>query len=99
MNNTHMLLSQTTGGAAGPGASLHDALKPRQASPVSSKATFVLSEVLVGIAALVAWTSPLQAGTIAIPNGSFESPVVPPVRFRIALSAALWREPSGLAAR
>jgi hypothetical protein len=79
VNTTRMLLPRTTCGVAGPSASLHDALTPRQASPVGSKAALILSEVLVGLAALAAWTTPLQAGTIAIPNGSFESPVVPPV--------------------
>jgi hypothetical protein len=87
-----MLLPQTTGGAAGPDASLHDALKPRQASPVGSKAALVLAEVLVGIAALVAWTIPLQAGTIAIPNGSFESPVVPPVSPYAAPDMDYWQK-------
>ena len=72
-----MLLPQTTGGAAGLDASLHDVLKPRQASLVGSKAAIVLSELLVGIAALAAWTAPLRAGTLYLPNASFESPVVP----------------------
>jgi hypothetical protein len=34
---------------------------------------------VVAIVSLAAWTGPLQAGTIDIPNGSFESPVVPPI--------------------
>ncbi len=36
-----------------------------------------LVAVVFGVATLVAWTGALQAGTITIPNGSFESPVVP----------------------
>jgi len=87
-----MLLPRTTRGAAGPDASLHDALKPRQGSPVGSKAAFVLAEVLVGIAALAAWTTPLRAGTIAIPNGSFESPVVPPVSPYAAPDMDYWQK-------
>ena len=33
-----------------------------------------LSKVVVSIVALAAWAAPLRAGTIAIPNASFESP-------------------------
>ena len=34
---------------------------------------------MIALAALAAWTGPLQAGPLYLPNASFESPVVPPV--------------------
>src|SRR5664279_5255794 len=67
-----MILSQPIRSEARHGASHH-------ASLVGNKAAIVLFEVIVGVVALAAWTTPLRAVTIAIPNGSFESPVVPPV--------------------
>ncbi len=72
-----MLLPQTTRGVAVPGASLHADFSLTQASSVGSSAATILSNLVVGSLALAAWTAPLQAGTIAIPNASFESPVVP----------------------
>ncbi len=33
----------------------------------------------MGLVALIAWTTPLRAGPVFLPNASFESPVVPPV--------------------
>jgi hypothetical protein len=74
-----MLLPRTNRGAEGRSASRHNASKPPQASPAGSRAASILSKLAVGIAALAAWTAPLQAGTVYLPNASFESPVVPPV--------------------
>jgi hypothetical protein len=54
-------------------------LNPPQASFACSKAALILSQLAVGIVAFTSWTAPLQAGTIYIPNASFESPVVAPV--------------------
>ncbi len=48
---------------------------PAQASPARRKAPVAWPAVLVVTLVLVAHA--LQAGTIAIPNGSFESPVIP----------------------
>lgn len=70
-----MLLLSTARDVAGRGASRYAALTLRQASPAGSRAALILSEVAVSIVAFAAWTAPLQAGTIDIPNGSFESPV------------------------
>ena len=74
-----MILLQLHLGEATCSASLDKDLKPLRPSRVSGRAALVLAELLVGIAALTASTTPLLAGTIAIPNASFESPVVPPV--------------------
>ena len=60
---------------AGRRVSTHDGLNSSQASPVRSRAIRILSQLVVGIAALVTWPASLQAGTIGIPNASFESPV------------------------
>ena len=61
-------------GLAGPDASLHDPLNLPQPCPARSRAPLILSQLAVGLVALAAWTAPLQAGTIFIPNASFESP-------------------------
>jgi hypothetical protein len=74
-----MFLLSTTRGAAGLAASLHGVLYLIQQSFAGSRAALILSQLAVGIVALASWTAPLQAGTIYIPNASFESPVVPPV--------------------
>ncbi|MGD0258277.1 MAG: hypothetical protein ABSD29_00460 [Verrucomicrobiota bacterium] len=70
-----MSLPQATRGVAGPGAPLHDTLNPPQASFAGGRAALILSQLVLGFVALAAWTAPLQAGTIYIPNASFESPV------------------------
>lgn len=80
-----MILPQPNRSAARCGASLHPSL-------VGNKAALVLFQVLVGVAALVAWTTPLRAVTIAIPNGSFESPVVPPVAPYAAPDMDYWQK-------
>jgi hypothetical protein len=80
-----MILPQSNRSEAKSGASLHGSL-------VGNKAALVLFEVLVGAAALVAWTTPLRAATIAIPNGSFESPVVPPVAPYAAPDMDYWQK-------
>src|ERR1035438_10200694 len=69
-----MTLTLTTRSMASPSASTHGALNSPKASPVTSRATRTLSQLVLAIVALVAWPAPLQAGTIGIPNGSFESP-------------------------
>jgi hypothetical protein len=73
-----MLLPQTTRGVAAAAASFHaDLLSLTRASSAGSSGVPILSKLVVGILALVTWTAPLRAGTIPIPNASFESPVVP----------------------
>src|ERR1017187_336469 len=67
-----MILPKPNRSGARYGASLHTSL-------IGNKMALVLFEVLVGVAALVAWTGPLRAATIYLPNASFESPLVPPV--------------------
>ena len=42
-------------------------------------AALFLSKAVLGLMVLVAWTGPLRAGTLDLPNASFESPLVPPV--------------------
>src|SRR5664279_1196846 len=74
-----MLLSQPNRGEAACGAPLHDALNPAQAGPARRSAALSLSQLALCVLALAAWTAPLQAGTLYLPNASFESPVVPPV--------------------
>ncbi len=49
---------------------------PKAASAVG-RATPLLCKVVAGLAVLAAWVCPLQAGTVYVPNASFESPVVP----------------------
>jgi hypothetical protein len=72
-----MRLLSTIRDVAGRGASRYAALNLPQVSPPRGRAALILSEVAVGIVAFAAWTVPLQAGTIDIPNASFESPVAP----------------------
>jgi len=55
----------------------HDVAQSRRLASAKSRATPRLLTVVVGLAALAAWVYPLQAGTIYIPNGSFEISVVP----------------------
>ena len=69
-----MLLPQTTRGVAGPSASLHDTSNAPLARPVGGRAALILSRLTLGVAAWLAWTSPLNAGTLYLPNASFESP-------------------------
>ena len=49
---------------------------PKAASAVG-RATPLLCKVVAGLAVLAAWVCPLQAGTVYVPNASFESPVAP----------------------
>ena len=74
-----MLLPQPNRGEAGCGAPLHDALNLTQASPAGRRAALILSQLALCVLALAAWTAPLRAGTLYLPNASFEAPVVPPV--------------------
>jgi hypothetical protein len=62
---------------ARPNASLYNVLNTPLAKPVGSRAALILISLVVGIAGIVAWPAPLQAGTIYLPNSSFESPVAP----------------------
>jgi hypothetical protein len=55
-----------------------------KASSAVGRAAPLLLRVVVGLAALAAWVCPLQAGTVYVPNASFESPVVP-IEFTPAL--------------
>ena len=87
-----MLLPRTIRGVAGPGASRHETLNLPQAGPADSRAALILSQLVVGILALAGWTAPLQAGTIGIPNGSFESPLVPPVSPYAVLDIDYWQK-------
>ena len=57
-----------------PGGLLHRALNRPRLRPAGTRATLLLSRLVVGLAALAAWTAPLRAATITVPNGSFESP-------------------------
>jgi hypothetical protein len=72
-----MRLLSTIRDVAGRGASRCAALNLPQVSPLRGRAALILSEVAVGIVAFAAWIAPLQAETIYIPNGSFESPLAP----------------------
>ena len=55
----------------------HNVDQSRKSASAKGRAALRLRTVVIGLAALAAWISPLQAGTISIPNASFESPVVP----------------------
>ena len=68
---------RTTRGVARLAVSPHAVLDRPVASPVAGRAVGALSRAAVGLFALAVWTSPLQAGTITIPNASFESPLAP----------------------
>ena len=74
-----MLLPQTISNVARYGAPRRILSQPRQeAQPYASSALF-LSRLVITLLALAAWTGPVQAGPLFLPNTSFESPVVPPV--------------------
>ena len=69
-----MHLPRTIRNVPQPGALLHRALNQPHLRPTGTRAALVLSRLLVGIVALAAWTTPLRAATVTIPNGSFENP-------------------------
>src|ERR1035438_2485063 len=71
-----MTLTQTTRGVAGRSAVLQStlALDAPQAGPADSRAARILSRLALGVAGWLACTAPLAAGTISLPNASFESP-------------------------
>jgi hypothetical protein len=75
-----MLLHRTTRGVAGPRASRQDPAKPPQASFAGGRAALLLSKIVLAVVVLWAiGTGTLRAGTLYLPNASFESPVVPAV--------------------
>ena len=69
-----MHLPRTIHNVPQPGALLHRALNQPRLRPAGTRATLVLSQLVVGLAALAAWTAPLRAATITVPNASFENP-------------------------
>jgi hypothetical protein len=52
---------------------------PLKATSVGGSIRLILLRVVVGLAALAAWVGPVRAGTVFLPNASFEAPLVPPV--------------------
>jgi len=73
-----MLLLQSNRGETGCGGSSHGVANPPEANSVDGTTARSLVKVLVAVVALWAiGTGPLRAGTLYLPNASFESPVVP----------------------
>jgi hypothetical protein len=58
-------------------AEYHNYAKMRGSTRATGAAAQLPQRVMIGLAALAAWVSPLQAGIIPVPNASFESPIVP----------------------
>ena len=69
-----MILPRTIRDVPQLGALLHKALNQNHPGTGGSRPALVLSRLLVGIVALAAWTTPLRAATVNLPNASFESP-------------------------
>ena len=74
-----MILPQTNRYVARYAAPRRNLAQPRQEDLHCAKAALFLSRLVLTLLALAAWTGPLQAGPLFLPNASFESPVVPPV--------------------
>ena len=74
-----MLPSLTIRDTKRPSASFLSALSPPRVKPACPKAHPFITAVALGLATLALSSAPLCAGTIAVPNASFESPVIPPV--------------------
>jgi hypothetical protein len=74
-----MILSKTICNAAQFGASRRNLVQSYQEDQPYARAALFLSRLVITLLALPAWTVPVQAGVLSLPNASFESPVVPPV--------------------
>ena len=74
-----MFFPEPNRGGARFGAWPHQAANPPRVTPVGGKVALLLSKFVVGMVALTACAGTLRAGTIYLPNASFESPLVPPV--------------------
>jgi hypothetical protein len=73
-----MLLPQTNRGEAGCAASRHDVANPPHPNFAAGRAARLLFKVLVaGVVLCAAETAPLCAGTLSLPNASFESSLAP----------------------
>ena len=55
----------------------YDSDQPPSTTSAHGIAALMMLRVVIGLTALAAWACPLQAGTVYLPNASFESPVVP----------------------
>ncbi len=74
-----MLLPQDYPRGSGCGARRHNVANARKATCACGATALMLLRLVVGLVALAAWVCPLRAGTVYLPNASFESPVVPTV--------------------
>ena len=72
-----MILTQPNRGVPRGGAWRYDSAKPRREQFPGRKAALLLSGLVITWAVLAAFACPLRAGTVYVPNASFESPVVP----------------------
>jgi hypothetical protein len=74
-----MILTQTNRSVTACDAPRRNLSQPRQEAQPYARAALFLSRLVIALLALAAWTGPVQAGPLFLPNASFESPVVPPV--------------------
>jgi len=70
-------MHQTNRGVAPCRPSRCDLARPPHHEPPGRKSAQLLSRLGIALAVLAAWVCPLRAGTIYLPNASFESPMAP----------------------
>ena len=74
-----MFLPQPNRDEDGCGVSHDGIADPHPENLAVRRAALFLFRAVLGLAVLAAWNGPLRAGTLYLPNASFEEPVVPPV--------------------
>lgn len=87
-----MILPQTKRYVARCGAPPRDLVQPRHDGRSYARPALFLSNLVITLLAVAAWTSPVQAGPLFLPNASFESPVVPPVSPYAIPALDIWQE-------
>ena len=87
-----MILPQAFRNAAHCGAPRRNLVRPRQEDRTCARAALFLSRLVITLLALAAWTGPVQAGPLFLPNASFESPVVPQVSPYAIPALDAWQE-------